>query len=311
MKNKRIKVLLCVLGAVLLVLCISSYIAAVSIYNSCFNYRCTTSVEDSFSIEEFPELSRERHSFSSKQGHTLVGYLYEHADTVQSKGVIVFAHGLGGGGQRGYMDIFNYLASRGYYVFAYDATANDESEGELIGGLPQGIIDLDYAIDYAQTLEPIKNLPLVLMGYSWGGLSVGNVLNHHPEAKAVVTLAAWNASIDRIEYRGCQMAGDAARLLLPFVSAYEFFKYGRYAFDSAMEGFENTDCAVMVVHGEKDDIIPIEYGYETYYEKYADSERFVFKKYTDRDHSVIRGADGKHDMELMSEIVGFIDASLD
>lgn len=60
----------------------------------------------------------------------LVGHLYESADeSIEEKAVIVFAHGSGAGGQIGYVDIFNYMAQNGYYVFAYDATANDESEG--------------------------------------------------------------------------------------------------------------------------------------------------------------------------------------
>ena len=60
------------------------------------------------------------------------------------------AHGLGGGGHNSYMDCANYFARHGYYVFAYDATGNDESEGEGVGGLPQGVIDLDYAISFVE-----------------------------------------------------------------------------------------------------------------------------------------------------------------
>jgi dipeptidyl aminopeptidase/acylaminoacyl peptidase len=283
---------------------------AVSIYDGSFNYRCTTSDEDSFSISEFSSMTCEKHTFVSNNGQTLVGYLYQNNDSEEQKGVIVFAHGLGAGGQRGYMDIFNYLSSRGYYVFAYDATANDESEGDVIGGLPQGIIDLDYAISYAQTIDKIKNLPIVLMGYSWGGMSVGNVLTYHPEVQAAVTLAGWNKSMNMIDYRGCQMVGGVAKLLLPFASIYEYSKYGKYAFSTAMKGFSKTDCPIMIVHGELDDTIPIEYGYETYFKKHGENDRFIFKKYNDRDHEVMRDSDGNHDMALMTEIADFFDRSI-
>ena len=100
------------------------------------------------------------------------------------------------------------------------------------------------------------------------------------------------------------------RPLLPFASVYEYTMYGDYAFSTSMKGFAKTDCPVMIVHGEEDDTIPIRYGYETYYKKYGDDDRFVFKKYEDRDHEVMRGADGKHDMALMAEIVAFLDGSL-
>lgn len=316
MQSNKKKIIISIVAAVLVLAVVGGlgggYIAAVSIYSASFGYRCTTDADAAFDIAEFPDLSRDRHTFTTLQGHTLVGYLYKSTDSdVTLKALLVFAHGLGGGGQTGYMDIFDYFCSQGYLVFAYDATANDESEGEEIGGLPQGFIDLDYAITYAESLPEAADLPTVLMGYSWGGLSVANALNTHPDVEAVASLAGWNKSMDMIEYRGCQMVGPMGKVLLPFVSAYEFVTYGgKYAFSSAMKGFENSDCEVFVVHGELDDTIPIEYGHDTYIEEYADDARFTFKTYADRDHLVMRDESGKHDMALMAEIAAFFDAAL-
>ena len=290
---------------------VALYNLAVSIYDGSFNYRYDTSEEEAFELSDFPTLTRERHTFTSLQGQTLVGYLYEQSDpALEEKAVIVFAHGLGGGGQRGYMDIFDYMTAQGYYVFAYDATANDESEGDVVGGLPQGFIDLDHAIDYAYTVEEIKDLPFLLMGYSWGGLSVVNVLNDHPEVEAVAALAGWNESMNLIDYRGQQMVGGAAKLLLPYAMVYEYVLYGDYSFHTAMKGFAASDCDVMIVHGELDDTIPIGYGYDKYYKKYGDDDRFTFKKYADRDHGVMTTADGELDLALMAEIAAFFDQSL-
>lgn len=313
MQSKKKRIIIVVIASVLALVvigsCIGLYALSVSIYSGSFNYRCQTSEEDAFSLSEFPALERSRHTFDTMQGHTLVGYLYKYTDATP-KGVIVFAHGMGAGGQCGYMDMFDYFCSRGYYVFAFDATANDESEGEVMGGLPQGFIDLDYAISYAQTLPETQSLPFLLMGYSWGGLSVVNALNTHPEVEAVASLAGWNKSMNMIDYRGCQMVGPVAKLLLPFASVYEFFSYGSYAFSTGMQGFAKSDCDVFIVHGEQDDTIPISYGYDTYYKKYADDPRFTFKKYADRDHDVLHTQDDRLDMELMAEIADFFDASL-
>ena len=66
------------------------------------------------------------------------------------------------------------------------------------------------------------------MGYSWGGMSVANALNYHPEVKAVASLAGWNKSMNMIDYRGCQMVGGIAKLLLPFASVHEYTMYGKY-----------------------------------------------------------------------------------
>lgn len=310
-KKKKIILISSISGGVALliaVFCIVMFFVAKSIYDGSFNYRCETPAEDAFDISDFPNMSRERHTFESDKGQVLVGYLYESADeSVNEKAVVVFAHGMGGGGQRGYMDIFDYMVSRGYYVFAYDATGNDESEGEVLGGLPQGFIDLDYALSYAQAIDEIESLPFVLMGYSWGGLSVTNVLNYHPEVKAVVSLAGWNESMNLIDYRGCQMVGGLAKVLLPFARVYEFFKYGKYSFSTSMKGFKNSDCGVIIVHSEDDQTVPIEYGYEKYEKKYGDSDRFVFKKYTGRDHDLLVDSEGNLDIALFGEIADFYD----
>ena len=287
------------------------YRVAAAMYDEKFSFRCTTDPEDAFTISDFPGLTRERHTFASNKGQTLVGYLYQQEDaSFEKKAVVVFAHGLGGGGQTGYMDMFAYLAKQGYYVFAYDATGNDESEGEVIGGLPQGVIDLDYAINYAYSIEEIAELPVVLMGYSWGGFSVVNVLNYHPEVRAVASIAGFNKSTDLVEYYGSQVAGDKAKLIVPFVTVHEYLKFGKYAFSSAMNGFAKSDCDVMIVHGKRDTVVPFEYGYGTYYEKYGNDERFTFKSYRSRGHDLSKEPDGDPHVALLQSVVDFFDQSL-
>jgi pimeloyl-ACP methyl ester carboxylesterase len=308
-QNRGFAVLAVVLALVLISGYVALYFLAVSIYDGSFNYRCTTSEDIWLEVSQFEGMSRERQTFTSNKGQKLVGYLYEH-ENVEEKGVIVFAHGMGAGGQTAYMDMFAYLTEQGYYVFAYDATGNDESEGEVIGGLPQGFIDLDHAIDYAYTIDKISQLPFVLMGYSWGGMSVVNALNYHPEVEAVVSIAGWNESMNLIDYRGCQMVGGVAKLLLPFASLYEYFMYGDYSFSTGMDGFAASDCDVFIIHGEQDDTIPIQYGYGTYYEKYASDPRFTFKVYEDRDHSLLNLEDGTRDMDMMAEVAAFFDRCL-
>ena len=79
------------------------YALSVSIYDGSFNYRCTTADDMAFDISEFPEMTRQRHTFTSNHEQTLVGYLYAQVG-VENKAVVVFAHGLGAGGQTGYCE---------------------------------------------------------------------------------------------------------------------------------------------------------------------------------------------------------------
>ena len=311
--NKAIKIIAVALVAVILLAGLHLGVAAV-IYEASFGYRIETPEQMRFSEEQFPDLIGERHSFTSDKGQTLVGYLYERADSgenqFEGKALIIFAHGFGGGGQVGYMDIFDYLTGEGFYVFAYDATGNDESEGDKIGGLPQGYIDLSYAIEYAKNIEKTAGLPTVLMGYSWGGLSVGNVLNYQPDVAAVVSIAGWNRSMDMMEHVGYRIAGEPSRLLLPFLSAYEHLLFGDYADADAIGGFERSDCPVMIIHGRRDTTVPIAFGYEEYQRIYAEDERFSFVEYENLDHTLIRNPDGSLNEELFSTAVDFVNQAI-
>lgn len=309
--RKRMGIILKIIAVLLIVSLTGMYFLARNIYDSRFGKRFTTSAKDSFDLSAFETLSARRYIFPSNRGQQLAGYLYEHKDPeLRQKGVIVFAHGFGAGGQNGYMDIFDFLTRQGFRVFAYDATGNDESEGEKVGGLPQGYIDLDHAISFVQGMEDLQGLPIGLMGYSWGALSVMNVLNVHPEAAAVVALAGCNRSMDLIEYHGVKMAGKAAKWLIPFAWLHEYLMYGRYACCTALKGFEKSDCRVMIVHGAQDRTVPTQYGYDAFYEKYAADERFVFKKYENRDHDVMNLYGRFRDAELLADIAAFFDRSM-
>ena len=297
-----------VLITVLLAGMAAGYLATAAIYKKSFNYRCTTTAGDRYDIESFPAMTASRHTFPTRQGHQLTGYLYGSADGAAPKALVVFAHGLGAGGQCGYLPIFDYLVRSGYCVFAYDATGNDESEGKAIGSLIQGYIDMDYATTYARGLEETAGLPLVLMGYSWGALSAGNTLNTHPEAAAVVTIAGWNRARDLVEASTRQKLGKATDLVMPFVSLYEFVTYGKYASSTAMKGFAGSDCGVMIIHGELDGTVPIQYGYDIYAAKYENDPRFTFVRYSDKGHvNILPKKDTGAEGELLAQIVAFCD----
>ena len=51
----------------------------------------------------------------------------------------------------------DYFTLNGYLVFAYDATGCDKSESDAVGGLPQGVIDLDFALHYVKETEEYRD----------------------------------------------------------------------------------------------------------------------------------------------------------
>lgn len=283
MKKKRI-IIFCILIVLVLLLLVAPFGLSIYLYNQYFGIRYETYEPLALKVEEFPELKRDKYEFLSNKGQKLVGYKYYYNDN-NVKGIIIIAHGFGGGGHNSYIDCANYFAKNGYYVFAYDATGNDESEGEFVNGLPQGVIDLDYAISFIEEQEEFKNLPIMLFGHSWGGYSATSVLNYHPEIKAVASLAGFNESSDLIESQGEVLVGSFVKILMPYINIYERIKFGEYAANTSMNGFEKSNTGIMVIHSEDDYVVQKKYGYDIYYEKYCNSSRFKFIPYTNKGHS--------------------------
>ena len=286
--SKTLKIVLIIVGIVLVLVILAALILpkpiAMSVYNDNFGKRFTTGEVYAFRVEDFDGLYREKYTFTSDKGQVLTGYKYYRSNEAP-KGMVVIAHGFGGGGHRAYMNIANYFASNGYWVFAYDATGNDESEGDAVGGLPQGIIDLDYALRFVK-LE-FEGLPIVLWGHSWGGYSVGSVTKLHPDVKAAVVVSGFNESLDMLETEGRRIVGNVIDFVLPIFIKHEKKTFGDYASMSILDSLKSCEVPVLFVHSEDDEMIPIEISFDRYVETFSDDDRFSFIRYKDKGHNFI------------------------
>ena len=287
MKKKRSKkkIVLIVLLCVIALLIAGWGLFCVKMYDENFNVRGDSYEPLMLRLEDFSGLRCKAYTFPSDRGQKLAGYLYSAGEG--QRGIVIIAHGFGGGGHNSYMDCANYFAQHGYYVFAYDATGTDQSEGKGVGGVPQGVIDLDHAISFVEADEDLAGLPIVLFGHSWGGYSVCSVLTYHPEVRAVIECSGFNSSSDMFESGGKSEAGGLIYTMTPFVKLYERLKYGKYAANTALNGFAASEAAVMVVHSADDDVIEITYGYDKFFDKYGDDDRFTFVRFEDRGHNEI------------------------
>ena len=285
-QKQRKGIVLTVLLSIIILIVIGWWVFCVYMYNDNFNISADSYEPLMLRVEDFDGLECIEYSFPSDKGQMLAGYLYTNGDN--QHGIVIIAHGFGGGGHNSYMDAADYFAKNGYYVFAYDATAMDMSEGDGLGGVPQGVIDLDHAISFVESNNDIPDLPIVLFGHSWGGYCVSAVLTYHPEVKAVIECSGFNRSSDMFESGGKSQAGSIIYTMTPFIRIHEFFKYGKYATNTAMDGFDaSPNTNVMIVHSADDDVIGIEYGLDKYYEKYKDDSRFTFIRFDDRGHNEI------------------------
>lgn len=310
MKKKMNKKKLLIISGILVLLLavIIPFGIAVMVYEANFNNRYETFEPLSFKVDSFEGLQADRVTFPTDKAE-LAGYVYSH-DGNDKKGIIVIAHGLGGGGHNTYMDVADYFAANGYYVFGYDATGNDESGGSAVKGLPQGIIDLEHAVQFVKQDNRFANLPIMLFGHSWGAYSSCNVLNIDQDIKAVVSVAGFNKPMDLIEEQGREIAGDGITFMMPYFKLYEWMKFGKYSGYSSMKGFEKSDTGVMVIHSADDNMVSKEKSFDIYYEQYSNDSRFVFLPYEDRGHNYVYYSDEsrQYQDEINKQFTEYVDS---
>lgn len=283
MKKSKKRIARVIVIALFVIMVGALWALSVILYNENVNQRFESYKPLMLHVEDFEGLTRTKYTFPSDKGQMLAGYWYRSGSN--QRGIIIVAHGFGGGGHNSYLDCVNYFAQHGYYVFAYDATGNDGSEGKGVGGFPQGLIDLDYAISFVENSGNFPDFPIGLFGHSWGGYSVCSVLTYHPEVKAVIACCGTNSSSDIFEVGGKKEAGNGIYVMMPFVKIHEWMSFGRYATNTAMDGFQASDAAILIAHSEDDETVPIQYGYDLYYEKYKSDPRFTFLRFQDKGHS--------------------------
>lgn len=278
--SKKLKKILVISASVILALLIAIQIMVSVIYCDIFGDRLITSEKYVRTAGDIASYKQENGDFTSDKGFNLHGVFY--LPEGEAKAIVVLNHGFGGGGYISYMPQMKVLTDNGYMVYAFDKTGNDNSEGDKVYGLPQGVIDLEYALDFVRENEISKDLPIMLYGHSWGGYSVCSVLQDEKDIKAVVSLAGFNTSVSMME----DYIGESGKLFAPFLAVCDFFRFGKYAFKSSEQGLSSSDTNVLVIHGGKDDTVIPEHSFDIYKTSLSDKSNIQFLSYDSRTHDV-------------------------
>ena len=194
---------------------------------------------------------REEFGFYSGQNR-LQGFVYGNEN---NKGLVMISHGLHTYADENFRMIM-YLIDNGWRVFSYNNTGVAGSEGNSMIGLTQGLLDLKAALAYIESKSEFVNLPVMLIGYSWGGYSVCAVLNFNYRVNAVVSLAGFNSTKEVMEKQAVDAVGGIYHLFSPQMLELENQLFGDTAKLTAIDGINKTHIPVMIVISIDDDIIP-------------------------------------------------------
>lgn len=211
-----------------------------------------------FTADDFEELEIARDiEVKSNKGQTLRGNIYINKNIKEYKGLIVFAHGMGGG-HLSYTTEINTLAKAGFIVMGYDNTGTCLSEGKNLKGFFQSVIDLDYVLKFIEKDEELNKYSIELVGHSWGAYTVCQSLQFNHNIKAVVAMSGFNSSAKVV----CDTMKNETKMnfnfLKPFITIINFLTFGKKATVNTNSILKNAKVPVLLLQGDSDTYVYME-----------------------------------------------------
>jgi alpha-beta hydrolase superfamily lysophospholipase len=253
-KKKSLRKITMIVAASLVGVSIANITSGICAYNAIFprverpSYSVYPGLYDYEKIKE--ALPREKMSFLSGENR-LQGYYYP---ANEPKGLVVIVHGMKAGADD-YLPLTEAMVNGGYSVFSYDMTGTYDSEGDSTVGMCQSLIDLDAALSFIASLENLCDMPLFLIGHSWGGYAASSVLSLHPEVKAAALIAPMCNAPQMMVDKAQEHVGPLAYVAKPVFDVYQRILFGDFVEYNGVKGINSTDAPILIAQGVDDTVI--------------------------------------------------------
>lgn len=279
----------------ILAICILLFVVALKIMDATgISKRCEGDENLKYlKAKNFDNLNARPIDFKSNKGQTLNGFLYSSAKVDTYKALVVFSHGMGAG-HLAYTTEINYFAQKGYMVLAYDNTGTCESEGAKINGFAQGIIDLKFALEFVKSRDDLKDMPIVLVGHSWGAYSVCNVSAITDiEIKGIVAFSPFNSMNKLIRDIAKTKTKVDLSIFSPFFDLINLIRFGKVGILRTCDTINDNSVPTLVMHGGNDMQVTVKNSPVGKPHKIKDNENARTVLYESKFHNVYLAKDAE------------------
>ncbi|MCM8832757.1 MAG: alpha/beta hydrolase [Candidatus Omnitrophica bacterium] len=206
-------------------------------------------------------LPYENITLKTEDGKKLIGWLIY---SEKSKGIIICLHGYPAN-KSDILPVVEFLYPE-FSLLLFDFRAHGESQGKVCYFGLKEFLDVKSAIDFIKNNEKVKNLPIGIWGYSFGG-AVGIIsAAKYKDIKSLVTDSAFANFPDMVK--------NYYKNLGPLKYIFSSFSIflGRHVFRSdfklnSPENFiSSLTCPILIIHSRNDDFVPFVHA-EKLYEK--------------------------------------------
>jgi dienelactone hydrolase len=202
--------------------------------------------------------------YRSTGGVTVSGLVFEPSRGSGSWPTVVVNHP-GFGAAAGFSDVALKFRDRGYCVFCPDFRGSGKSEGEH--ELAKGEIDdVIEGLEYLQARGVVDGERVALCGLSHGASIALIAAGRYPGARAVVAQAGFSDLAAAYRYH-LTHESKIRNLLLRYWSVVGGTLEERpeeYAVRSAVNYADSIQAPVLLIHGENDEIVPVDQAREMY-----------------------------------------------
>lgn len=279
----------------ILAVCIMLFVVALKIMDATgIGKRCEGDENLKYlKAKNFDNLNARPIDFKSDKGQTLNGFLYSSAKVDSYKALVVFSHGMGAG-HLAYTTEINYFAQKGYLVLSFDNTGTCESEGAKINGFAQGIIDLKFALEFVKSRDDLKDMPIILVGHSWGAYSVCNVSAITDiEIKGIVAFSPFNSMNKLIRDIAKTKTKLNLSILSPFFDLINLLRFGKTGILRTCDTINDNSIPTLVMHGGNDMQVTVKNSPVGKPHKIKDNENARTVLYESKFHNVYLAKDAE------------------
>lgn len=190
--------------------------------------------------------------------------LQENAVLENSHKWVLLLHGYTGWKEELYPIAYQYV-QRGYHALIPDMRCSGESEGDFIG---MGWTDrLDNMLWLEEILSRDPDAEIVIHGQSMGA-ACALMMSGEKLPSQVFAIISDCAYTDAYSMFAKQMKDWFGLPSFPLLDSTNLMLQLRGGYDlkdaSALEAIKKTDLPVLIIHGEDDDMVPVEMAYELY-----------------------------------------------
>lgn len=262
MMKKRIFVTILIICSILVL------VLGISV-NYLFNYAIVTGKKE-FIKQENPVKLEKKWAFSTNHSENLKITSNDNlklsakfiSQEKPSKKVAIVAHGYMSEGNA-MADYAKMFFDMGYNVLVPDNRGHGKSEGKYVGFGWQDRID--YLKWIHQMIEKNgEDCEIVLFGVSMGASTIMMTSGEKlPEqVKALIADCGFNSVANELSYQLKEMFGLPAFPLIPLTSLYTKIRVGYSFYEaSALKQLEKNKLPLLLIHGDQDDFIPVEFVY--------------------------------------------------